>query len=144
MPLGRTTRQNILDFIMNGTALAGAHTGGGTYWVTLHTGSPGVDGQTANEVGAGVGYAAQPTTNANWSAATAAEPSVVSNGIAVLFGPAAGAGFGTVTHYGKWNHATNRAPSNFLGFEALTGGPETVANGDSLNFPVGSLTISLV
>lgn len=143
MPLGRTTRQNILDYIMNGTTLAGAHTGGGTYWVTLHTASPGVDGQTSNEVGGGVGYAAQATTNTNWGAASSAEPSVVSNGAAVLFGPASGAGFGTVTHYAFWNHETNRAAANFLGSEALSGGSETVAAGDSLNFPIGSLTVSL-
>lgn len=144
MPLGRTTRQNILDYLMNGTALAGAPTGGGTFWVTLHTASPGVDGQTSNEVStSGTAYAAQATTNANWGAASSAEPSVVSNGAAVLFGPATGSGFGTVTHYGLWNHATNRAASNFLGAEALTGGSETVAAGDSLNFPIGALTLSL-
>lgn len=145
MPLGQTTRQNILDYIMNGTTLAGAHTSGlaGTYYVTCHTASPGVDGQTSNEVStSGTAYAPQATTNASWGAASSASPSVVSNTSAVLFGPATGSGFGAVSHYAFWNHATNRAAANFLGSEAITGGPQTIAAGQSLNFPIGALTFS--
>ena len=144
MPFGRTTRQNILDYIMNGTTLAGAHTAGGTYWLTLHTASPGVDGQTSNEVStSGTAYAAKAMTAADFGAASSAEPSVVSNTSAQLFGPATGSGVGTVTHYALWNNASGRAAANFLCAEALTGGAETVAAGDSLNFPIGALTFNL-
>lgn len=143
MPLGRTTRKNILDVMFGKASITGAPAAAGEFWITLHTASPGVDGQTSNEVGGSLGYTAQETDTADWDAATSGDPCVLTNNVAFLFGPASGEGFGTVTHYGFWNHATNRDAANFLGAEALTGGSETIPAGDSLNFPAGSLTFSL-
>jgi len=143
MPLGQTTRKNILDYIFGKASLTGAPTAGGEFWLTLHTASPGVDGQTSNEVStSSTGYAPQETDTADWAAASAASPSVLVSSVAFLFGPAEGSGFGTVTHYALWNHATNRAAANFLGAEAITGGGQEITAGQSLNFPAGSLTFS--
>ena len=143
MPLGRTSRQNILDYIMNGTALSGAHTAGGSYYVSLHTASPGVDGQTSNEVStSGTAYAPITTTAADWSTATSAEPSEVSNSGALSYAQATGSGFGTVSHFGLWNHVSTRGTANFLGSEALAAS-QAVAAGNTLSFPTGTLKIQL-
>lgn len=137
--LGQTSRKDLVDFIFKGTALTSkAINSGGTYWVTLHTGDPGVDGQTSNEVGAGVGYSAKATTSSDWSSGTTASPTTeTSNATVFNFGPASGAGFGTVTYFGIWNHATLRAAANFVGANTCTS--QTVASGNTLSFPIGSL-----
>src|ERR1700755_950456 len=116
--LGQTSRKDLADYIFKGTALTGkAIAGGGTYWVTLHTGDPGVDGQTANEVStSGTGYSAKSTTSSDWSAGNSASPTTeLSNATVFNFGPASGSGFGTVTYFGIWNHATNRLPAHLVG-----------------------------
>jgi len=145
MPLGTTTRTNIADYIFNGATLAGAHTAGGGFWITLHTASPGADGQSGNEVStSGTGYAPQAVDAGDWSAAaTSGSDIVVSNSSAIEFGPAEGSGFGTVSHFGVWSHATSRTAADFLGFNALTGGSQAVAAPNALRFTAGELEFTL-
>lgn len=132
-----------MDYVFNGVALAGAPTAGGAFYLTLHTATPGVDGQTSNEVStSGTGYAAKTLTAADFSAPTAAEPSVVTITSVQEYGPAAGSGF-TASHYALWNHASNRAAANFLGSEAITGGSKTLVAGDYLRFAANSLVFNL-
>jgi|TARA_Y100000289_G_C3920153_1_gene149824 hypothetical protein len=55
---------------------------------------------------------------------------------------ASGGSFGTVTHFGIWDGATaGGSPDNLLYYGALTGGGKTIADGDKLNFAVGSISI---
>src|SRR4051812_11091116 len=107
--IGRTLRQAILANLFTGGTLTAQ-----TVWhISAHTGDPGPDGQTANEVGGGVGYA-RVNYAGGWTAPTAAEPSVVTNTADITFAAATGAGWGTIDFCGIWNHATNTAAANFL------------------------------
>lgn len=112
---------------------------GGVIYVSLHTGSPGADGQTANEVSGG-SYARKATAATDWNAGTNADPSVVTNANAITFVTATGS-WGTITHFGLWNHATGTATTNFVGAAALTAS-QAVASGNTVSFPAGSLTHS--
>lgn len=144
--LGQTTRADLLNLVFRGTALTGkAAAGAGTYWVSLHTADPGEDGQTSNEVStSGTAYAAAAVTAAGHftTNATVASPSEISNTAAITYSVATGSGFGTVTHAGIWNHATNRAAANFLGRGALTAS-QAVAVGNTFSFPIGSLKVQM-
>ena len=47
-----------------------------------------------------------------------------------------------MTHFGIWDGATaGGSPDNLLYYGALTGGGKTIADGDKLNFAVGSISI---
>lgn len=135
--LGRTLRQAILSNLFTGGSLTAQ-----TVWhISLHTGDPGPDGQTANEVGGGVGYA-RVNYAGGWSAPTAAEPSVVTNSADITFAAASGAGFGTIDFGGIWNHATNTAAANFLARGDLSPNQAVVA-GNVVVIPAGTLSINL-
>lgn len=135
---GNTFRKAINDLIFKNTTFTANP--GGVIYVSAHTGDPGADGQTANEVTGG-SYARKVTAAADWNAGTTADPSVVSNANAITFVTAT-ANWGTVTHFGLWNHATNTAAANFVGSKALTAS-QVVNNGNTLSFPAGQLTHSL-
>lgn len=113
-----------------------------TLYISLHTGSPGVDGQTANEVSGG-SYArvAKTSDTTNWGAATNADPSVIANATAITF-PTATGSWGTVSHFGIWNHASNTAAANFVAATALTAS-QAIASTNTASFAVGALTHSL-
>ena len=132
--LGRTLRQAILANLFTGGALAAQ-----TAWhISAHTGDPGPDGQTANEVGGGVGYA-RVNYAGGWGAPTAAEPSVTNNTAVITFAAATGAGWGAITFAGIWNHATLAAAGNFLARGALTPSPQTVSAGNVMTIPATTL-----
>lgn len=135
---GNTFRKSINDLIFKNTAFTSNPAG--VIYVSAHTGDPGPDGQTANEVSGG-SYARKVTAASDWSTGSAADPHVISNGNAITFVTAT-ANWGTVTHFGLWNHATNTAAANFVGSKALTAS-QVVNNGNTLSFAVGALTHSL-
>lgn len=113
-----------------------------TLYISLHTASPGVDGQTANEVSGGSYARVAVTSNTtNWGAATNADPSVIANATAITF-PTASGSWGTVSHFGIWNHATNTAAENFVGATGLTAS-QSIASTNTASFAVGALTHSL-
>jgi hypothetical protein len=115
-----------------------------TVFVSLHTANPNDDGQTAGEVGAGVGYARQQITTANWTAAPnpALDGDAVSaSAIAVTFGPNTTTNWGTITHLGFWDHVSNTVEANFIGRAALN--PATaITVGNSLSFAIGAITLT--
>jgi hypothetical protein len=131
---GNTFRKAINDLIFKNTSFTANPAG--VVYVSLHTADPGPDGQTSNEVSGG-SYAAKVTAATDWNAATAADPSVVTNANAITFVTATGS-WGTVTHFGLWNHATLRLAANFVGSKALTAS-QAVASGNTVSFPAGSL-----
>jgi hypothetical protein len=135
--LGRTLRQAILNNLFNGGTL----TAQSAWHISAHTGDPGPDGQTANEVGGGVGYSRVNYTG-GWSSASAAEPSVVTNDADIVFPAASGAGWGTIQYAGIWNHATNTAAANFLA-PGLLSPFQAVAAGNVMVIPAGTLSIQL-
>lgn len=113
-----------------------------TLYISLHTASPGADGQTANEVSGGSYARVAVTSNTtNWGAATTADPSVIANATAFTF-PTATASWGTVTHFGVWNNSTLTAAANFVAAAALTAS-QAIASTNTASFAVGALTHSL-
>jgi hypothetical protein len=133
MGLGQTRRAAIMN-----AELASTH------YLTLHTAAPGADGQSGNEA-TGTGYAATEVESTDWAAATAANPSVKLNDEIVEVTAAAGgtwSGGANMTHFALWNHASNRAAANFIGWGPLTV-PMPVIVGNPVSFPVGTLAMSL-
>jgi len=112
-------------------------------FVSLHTGNPGEDGQTANEVStSGTAYARFSTDGTYWANATNADPAVILNALAIAFAVATGAGFGTVTHVGLWLHLTSTAEANYIGMYTLSSS-KTIAAGDTISFAASALAFSL-
>lgn len=103
-------------------------------YLVLLTASPGAAGSVANEVAASVGYTRQAVTNA---ASSGGAGSVLSSG-AVSFGPASGAGFGTVSYFAYAQGGT-RGVADLIAFGALAVA-RTVTAGQFLDFADGSIT----
>lgn len=116
-----------------------ADTDDGIWWVSLHTGDPGDDGQTSNEA-TGTGYARVSTVAADWNVATDATPSVLDNANAATF-PTAGGDWSSAadqTHFGLWNNVSASAEANYIGRGLLTTAAP-VLSGQTPNFPAGAL-----
>lgn len=139
---GNTFRKDVNNYIFRNTTLPNAIT---SLYVSLHTADPGVDGQTANEVSTGGGslYVRQLRTQGttDWGAATTADPSVIATATSAVTFPAAGTNWGTITHFGLWNHVSNNAAINFIGAGALTAS-QAVGIGNIASFAIGALTHS--
>ena len=114
----------------------------GVLYVSLHTASPGEDGQTSNEA-TGTGYARKSTAASDWSAATNADPTVTKTGVAITFAAAGGSwsSGATFTHFGLWAHASSTTEANFVGWGTLSVG-KVVASGDIPSFAIDALTMS--
>lgn len=117
-----------MDWLMGGAS----PTRPTTRYVALHTGDPGEIGSNS-EVGAGVGYSRQAMT---FGASSGGATSNASN---IVFGPASGAGFGTVSHVSIWDASSG---GNCLWKGAL-GASQAVAAGVAYTIPAGDLDLSL-
>jgi hypothetical protein len=135
---GNTFRQAINALIFKNTTFTANPAG--VIYVSLHTGDPGPDGQTANEVSGG-SYARKVTAATDWTTPTTADPSVVSNANAITFVTATGS-WGTITHFGLWNALATATAAAFIGSKALTAS-QAVATGNTVSFPIGSLVHNL-
>jgi hypothetical protein len=98
-------------------------------YLALHTADP-TDAGSGAEV-SGNGYARQAITFAAASGGSAASSS------AEEF-TASGGNFGTITHFGIWDASTS---GNLLYHGALTAS-KTIADGDTLRFASGNITIT--
>lgn len=100
------------------------------WYVALHTGDPGEAG-SANEIGAGVGYARQS------AAFTSNGDGTVDNDALITFGPNTNTNWGSVTHVSVWTAAS--------GGSCLYKGPLTAAKtvniGDSLDIAAAALVV---
>ena len=115
----------ILDYVLRDTA----DWAPSAVYLSLHTSSPGeTDG---NEI-SGNGYSRQAITFAAASGGSSASNSVEEF-------TASGGSFGTITHFGIHDQSTD---GNLLYYGALTGGGKTIADGDTLRFASGAITIS--
>ena len=136
---GNTFRKTLNEYVFRGGTLTQTH-----IWVSLHTGDPGVDGQTANEVStSGTAYARYDSTNNStfWAAASTADPSTIANAQAFTFPTATGSGWGTVTHFGLWNSSSATAAANFIGAAPLSAS-QAIAAGNTASFATGALVHS--
>ncbi len=121
----------LLNHIFRNTAMTDA----GDVYLALFTADPTDTGSIANEIVASVGYARQLITFAGASGGSA------SSNTQEDFGPATGAGFGTVTHCAIAKAGT-RAVADLMYHMALDAS-ETVSAGLSLRFNSGQVTITL-
>lgn len=137
----------ILEWLFKGQSMPANPT---ALWVSLHTGDP--EGDGANELPIGteayarVNLAPDAGVGAgNWSAIRAgtganADAQEIANVGVVTFPVAGGDGWGSVTHFGIWNHETNTAAANFLfGGEINGGAGATVGVGVQPSFPADNL-----
>lgn len=140
--LGQTFRRGVYDYLFrNQTTPIGTT----NYYISLHTGDPGVDGQTANEVStSGTAYARQTIAIASggWSAATSAQPSVITNAAVITYATATGAGFGTITFFGIWKTVSGTATTDFVGSGPVSPS-QAVAAGNTASFAIGALSMSI-
>ena len=115
----------VLDHFL-GTASTSAPS---NVYLALHTADP-TDAGSGAEV-SGNGYSRQAITFA------AASNGSSSSNTAEEFTASCGA-FGTITHFGIWDASTS---GNLLYHGALTA-PKTIADGDTLRFASGNITIT--
>lgn len=111
-----------------------------TLYFSLHTGDPGEDGATANEV-SGNGYARVAVTpgDANFTAQADASPGrKTQNNVAITFPSPTGA-WGTITYVGVWSAAS---AGNLLCHIALTASKVIGATDPAPEFPVNAFTFT--
>lgn len=122
MSLSDYAENAVADAICNNTSLAVAQV-----YVKLHTGDPGENGTSnvagettrkAASFGAASGGVCTSDADVNWTSVSTAE---------------------TISHVSFWDASTN---GNCLGSGALTAS-KTVAVGDTLSIPSGSLTLTI-
>ena len=114
----------------------------GTHYIGLSTTTPASDGSGVTEP-SGNGYARIAVTNntTNWPSISGTTR-VKTNGTAFTFPTATPSGWGAITHFVVFDHLTNATAANVRAYGPITGGPVTVAAGETRAFPVGSLTIT--
>ena len=119
-----------------------ADTDAGVWFVSLHTGDPGDDGQTANEA-VGVGYARVAVVAADFTPATDATPSVLANANPITFPLAGGdwSGAADMTHFGLWNHVSGSTEAQYIGRGKLTT-DAPVLDGQQPNYPAAALRMT--
>ena len=115
----------ILDYILRDTA----DWAPSAVYLALHTANPDEDG-SGTEV-SGNGYSRQAVTFAAASSGSSSSNSVEEF-------TASGGAFGTVTHFGIWDASSG---GNLLYYGALTAS-KTIADGDTLRFASGAITIT--
>ena len=118
----------ILNWLMKNTGSAPS-----TTHLALFTSAPN-DAGGGTEV-SGNGYARQAVT---WATASGTG-GTTSNSTEETF-TASGGNFGTVTHIGIFDAATS---GNLLWHGAMTGSGKTVADGDSLQFAIGAIDLTI-
>jgi len=141
------TAQALLNAMFGKTSALGALASAPTIHVALSSTAPTEAGANVTEPSAG-GYARVATAPADWVAATAADPSVISNAAEVIF-PAATADWlaaADLTHFALYDASSG---GNCLGWGELidpdtqAAAPRSVLKGDTILFGIGSLTITL-
>lgn len=143
--LGGTFRGGVLNYCLRAGTAPGRVA---TYYVSLHTADPGVDGQTANEVSpTGTAYTRQSiASTTGWTVPAAGTPYTLLNAAALTWAAAGATPYGTVTHYAIWNAGPaasgNNAIANFVGSGQLTT-PQIVNTGNVASIAIGALSLSV-
>lgn len=107
-------------------------------------GDPGVAGTSGTEI-TDSAYVAFDSVPANWTAASDADPCVISNAVEISYPAAAAAwaGGSAVTHIGFYTHATLRTEQYYEGRAELTE-VKTVPIGVELKLAIGSVTAQIL
>lgn len=140
---GDTKESDILKAIFKGTSLTALT----TLWIGAHTGDPGENGANNEVTGnayARVSFDADTTGGGDvrWEALDAGGPAGqtrVRNKLAILFPIATPAGWGVITYWSIWIHATSTAAANFVCGGTITGGSVTISAENRLEFAIDDL-----
>jgi hypothetical protein len=125
MGVGVVLANSVLDYVLRSGSIAG--------YLSLHTAEPQPLAATPNlHEATGSGYAREPLSPTDWTAAAAGE---IASDNAVTF-PPAGASWGTITYVGLYDALT---AGNLLWWGPLAL-PRSVGAGDTIAFPVGNLS----
>jgi len=142
---GKRTRVNMHKWTVNQTPGSSPT----TFYASLHTGNPGDDGQTSNEVTTTTsGYARQSFTWATLTAYTSVSndaASIASNTSGpISFGASAGANaaWGTITYIGVWEHVSTATEAVYLGRAAASVSQSVGGAGVTITVATGALTMS--
>ena len=140
MPLSNYTHAALLDALFGNTSDLGALASEPTIYVGLSSTTPAQDGSSVTEP-SGAAYARVSTASSDWTAATAADPSVVTNANPIDFATATAdwASGSDLTHLVLFDAATS---GNLLGFGALTTA-KPVLDGDTASFAAGDLQVDI-
>ena len=132
---GDYLEKELLDHVFGNAAYAAP----ATLYLALSTADPTDDGSGLTEP-AGGSYARLAVANnaTNWPAATGTTPTLKSNGVQFDFATATSS-WGTITHMAIMDAASG---GNMLAHGVLSSA-KTVDSGDSVNFKVGELDITL-
>jgi hypothetical protein len=133
---GNTFRKQQQDFLFGKAAFTNPN---GVYYISLHSASPGPDGQAGTEI-TGANLPRIVTAAATWGSATTADPSVTANILDIQFAAATGA-VGIATHVGLWRTLAGATAADFCGGGAL-GSSQSVGIGNAPVIPAGQITIS--
>ena len=131
MSFSRYLQRAVLDHV----AMNAAYTQPTSIHVALYTSNPG-ETNTGTEV-SGTNYAR--VEHNDWSAASNASPSIVSNSTSVDFPTPGSGGWGTVTHFALFDAATD---GNMLGYGPLAVS-KVINEGDSVSFAHAALQVTL-
>ena len=95
------------------------------------------DDASGNAEPAGGSYARQQIQTTGWN--SAASRAITNNGVITF--PQATGDWGTITHWGIWNHVSDTAEANLLAHGALSNS-QVVVNGNTASIPDEGITIS--
>lgn len=137
MSFANRTAQALLNSLFGKTSNFGALATAPSIFVALSTTAPAEDGTNVTEP-VGNGYARVASLPADWNLATLADPSVVTNANAIQFPTASGA-WGTVTHAALYDAIS---AGNYLA-SGILGTPKAPTNGDTPEFPAGTISVTL-
>lgn len=144
MPSGISNqrRNDLLLWITGQTVTA---PGSATLEVALSTADPGDAAASLAEVGGGVGYTrgtiASSTTGWNTPTASAGSPTTITNKVAITFGTATGAGWGTITHVAIFTGTAQTSAATFVLRAALATG-QAISAGTTVSIAIGGLVVS--
>lgn len=121
-----------------------ALTGAGAYWLSLHVGDPGDDGQSNRDDLNWLGYERDQMSPGAWSNPTLADPSVVNNSVPVEWGPAIAdwAALANFTHVGVWTDPVSHLEEHFVG-RYVIGVPSNVPAGQTMTIDASTLISDL-
>jgi hypothetical protein len=135
MSLSNKGSKGVLDYLMGKSGIF--DTQPTNLYVALSTTDPGDAG--TGETEPGDTYARYETSGADWTAATDANVSEISNATALTF-PQATAAWGDLTHFALFTAITG---GTCIASSALTDSPKSPTNGDTPRFNIGELKVTL-
>ena len=138
MSLSNAASKGLLDYLMG---KSGIFDSSPAIFVALFTTDPTTPGESdaGSTEATGNGYAREEVVAGDWTAASDANPSEISNSAAVTFTQATGSWGGECATFGLYTLVTG---GTYLGGDTLDT-PKTPTSGDTPRFNIGDLSVTL-